>query len=163
MRLPLEQGETQCWYLVPGDLYQSKLNKGWSIAIHCSLVFMSVHWDRRNYVTKMILLAVPAAISSQTKVRSKSAVQSILCVAPHCPRGSPVPYKSEKNQFHCRAGCPNALNESAVVILRVICIKQTTLEQYFCLVLLKMICLQHTPLEIFLSRSIAVLLSRICL
>ena len=27
-------------------------------------------------------------------------MQSIFCVAPHCPRGSHGPYKSEENQFH---------------------------------------------------------------
>ena len=47
----------------------------------------------------MLLLAVPEAVSSHTKVRSRSAVQSILCVAPRYPRGSLVPYKSEDNHF----------------------------------------------------------------
>ena len=48
----------------------------------------------------MLLLAVPEAVSSHKITRSRSAVQSILYVAPRCPRGSLVPYKSEKNQFH---------------------------------------------------------------
>ena len=47
-----------------------------------------------------LLLTVPEAVLSDTKVRSRSAVQSILFVAPPCPRGSLVPYKSEENQFH---------------------------------------------------------------
>ena len=48
----------------------------------------------------MLLLAVPEAVSSHTKIRSRSAVQSIFCVAPRCPRGKLVPYKSEENLFH---------------------------------------------------------------
>ena len=32
--------------------------------------------------------------------KSRSARQSILCVAPGCPRGSIVPYKNKENQFH---------------------------------------------------------------
>ena len=48
----------------------------------------------------MLLLAVPEAVSSHTKTRSRSAVQSTFCVAPRCPKGSLVPYKSEANQFH---------------------------------------------------------------
>ena len=43
---------------------------------------------------------VPEAISTQNKGRSRSAVQSILFVAPRCPRGSLVPYKSKENQIH---------------------------------------------------------------
>ena len=55
--------------------------------------------------TSMLLLTVPEAVSSHTKARSRSAVQSInfeqdLSLAPRCPRGSLVPYKSEENQFH---------------------------------------------------------------
>ena len=48
----------------------------------------------------MLLLAVPDAVSSHKKTSSKSALQSIFCVIPHCPRGSLIPYKSEENQFH---------------------------------------------------------------
>ena len=48
----------------------------------------------------MLLLAVLEAVSSHTKTRRRSAVQSILCVAPRCCRGSLVPYKTEKIQFH---------------------------------------------------------------
>ena len=47
----------------------------------------------------MLLLAVPEAVLSHTKTRSRSAVQSILSLAPRCPRGSLVPYKSEEHQF----------------------------------------------------------------
>ena len=48
----------------------------------------------------MLLLAVLEAVSSHTKTRSRSAVQSIFCITPCCPRGNLVPYKSEENQFH---------------------------------------------------------------
>ena len=51
-------------------------------------------------ILSVLLLAVPEAVSSHTKMRSRSAVQSIFCVGPRCPRGSLVPYKSEENQFH---------------------------------------------------------------
>ena len=44
-------------------------------------------------------LLFPEAVSSNIKVRSKSAVPSILCVAPCCPRGSLIPYKSEEHHF----------------------------------------------------------------
>ena len=47
-----------------------------------------------------LLLAVPEAVLSHTKTRSRSAVQPIFCVAPCCTRGSLVPYKSDENQFH---------------------------------------------------------------
>ena len=50
--------------------------------------------------TSVLLIAVPEAVLSHTKARSRSDVQSILCVASRCPRGSLVPYKSEENQFH---------------------------------------------------------------
>ena len=48
----------------------------------------------------ILLLTLLEAVLSHTKTRSRSAVQSTFCVAPHCPTGSLVPYKSEKNQFH---------------------------------------------------------------
>ena len=79
--------------------------------------------------TSVVLLTVLEAVLSHTKARSRSTVQSInfeqnLCLAPHCPRGSLVPYdnneqisfnslpapccprgslvpyKNEENQFH---------------------------------------------------------------
>ena len=50
----------------------------------------------------VLLLAVPEAASSHTKMRSRSAVQSIPSLAPRCPRGSLVPYQSEEHQF-CKA------------------------------------------------------------
>ena len=43
-----------------------------------------------------LVLAVPEAVSSHTKTRSISAVQSIPSLAPRCLRGSLVPYKSER-------------------------------------------------------------------
>ena len=64
----------------------------------------------------MLLVTVPEAVSSHTKARSRSAVQSInfeqnLCVAPRCPIGSLVPYNSKEqisfNSFyapHCPRG-----------------------------------------------------------
>ena len=48
----------------------------------------------------LLLLAIPKAVLSHTKARSRSPVQSILCDATRCPRGSLVPYKSKENQFH---------------------------------------------------------------
>ena len=50
-------------------------------------------------ISFVLLLAVPEAVSLNTKPRSRSAVQSILSLAPRCPRGSLVPYKSEEHQF----------------------------------------------------------------
>ena len=50
-------------------------------------------------IFSVLLIAVPEAVSSHTKVRSRSAVQSILSLAPRCPRGSLVPYKIEERQF----------------------------------------------------------------
>ena len=47
----------------------------------------------------VLLLAVPEVVSSLTKTRSKSAVQSIPSLSPRCPRGSLVPYQSEEHQF----------------------------------------------------------------
>ena len=46
-----------------------------------------------------MLLAVPEAALSHNECRSRSAVQSILCVAPRCPRRSLVPFKSDEHQF----------------------------------------------------------------
>ena len=53
-------------------------------------------------VFSVLLLAVPEAVSSHIKARSRSAVQSILRLAPCCPIGSLVPYKSDEHQF-CEA------------------------------------------------------------
>ena len=46
------------------------------------------------------ILAVPEAVLSHIRVRSRSVVQFIPCVAPCCSRGSLVPYKSKEHQFH---------------------------------------------------------------
>ena len=46
------------------------------------------------------LLAVPEAVLSHTTARSRPALQSILYVAPRCPRGSLVPYQNEE-QISC--------------------------------------------------------------
>ena len=54
------------------------------------------------------LLTVLEVVSSHTK-RSISAVQSILILAPRCPRGSLVPHKSEEYQF-----CHGLLTERTV-------------------------------------------------
>ena len=51
----------------------------------------SVDMDRRNYIAKMVLLTVSEAVLSQNEKRSRSDVQSILCVAPLCYRGSVIP------------------------------------------------------------------------
>ena len=45
-------------------------------------------------IFSVLLLPVLEAVLSYTKTRSRSAVQSILNLAPCCPRGSLVPYKS---------------------------------------------------------------------
>ena len=47
----------------------------------------------------VLLLAVPEAVLSHNKTRSRSAVQSFPSLAPCCPRGSLVPYQSEEHQF----------------------------------------------------------------
>ena len=47
----------------------------------------------------VLLLPVTEVVSSHTETRSRSAVQSILSLAPRCLRGSLVPYKSEEHQF----------------------------------------------------------------
>ena len=47
----------------------------------------------------ILLLAVPEAVLSHIKVRSRSALLSNLCVAPCCPRGSLIPYKSEEHHI----------------------------------------------------------------
>ena len=52
-----------------------------------------------NCLFSVLLLAVPEAVSSHTKTRSRSAVQSIPSLAPRCPRGSLVTYQSEEHQF----------------------------------------------------------------
>ena len=52
-----------------------------------------------EFIFPLFLLAVPEAVLSNTKTRSRSAVRSILCLAPCCPRGSLGPYKSEEHQF----------------------------------------------------------------
>ena len=67
--------------------------------------------DQLCSLSSVLLLAVPEAVSSHTKARSRSAVQSILCVAPRCPRGSLVPYKSEEHQF-----CGALLTERTVLL-----------------------------------------------
>ena len=57
--------------------------------------------ENGHFITfPMLLLAVQEAVSTHTKTRSRSAVQSIFSVAPCCPRGNLVPYKIEENQFH---------------------------------------------------------------
>ena len=48
----------------------------------------------------ILLLTVSEAVLFHTKMRSRSAVQSLFCVAPCCLRGSLVSYKSQENQFH---------------------------------------------------------------
>ena len=92
--------------------------------------------DQLCSLSSVLLLSVPEAVSSNNEGRSRSAVQSILCVAPLCPeavsshikakslsavqsnlyvaplcpRGSLVPYKSEEHQF-----CEALLKERTVL------------------------------------------------
>ena len=68
-----------------------------------------------------MLLAVPEAVSSHKKVRSKSAVESILSLDPRCPRGSLVPYKSAEHQFW-----------GALLTERTVCAGWDTLPGRFC-------------------------------
>ena len=60
-------------------------------------------------IFSVLLLAVPEAVSSHAKTRSRSAVQSILSLAPRYTRGSLVPYQSEEHQF-----CGDLLTERTV-------------------------------------------------
>ena len=95
---------------------------------------------RSTIFTVILLLAVPEAIFSHTEsrirsagqniifefpavleavlsqLRSRSAVQSILCVVPRCPRRSLLPYKSKEkicgallSERTVRAGCRSVL------------------------------------------------------
>ena len=51
---------------------------------------------------------------SHTQTRSRSAVQSILSLAPRCPRGSLVPYESDEHKF-----CGALLTERTVWELKI--------------------------------------------
>ena len=93
------------------SLWDSKeLDWEWTVQLICSSFFVfdkPASWTARSKTKNIhsipfprLLLAVPEAVSSHTKTRSRSAVQSIFCVATCCPRGSLVPYKSEETQFH---------------------------------------------------------------
>ena len=89
-RLPLwQRGETQkmnCTaYLCSSFLYGTRLPLGQQAELSC--------------LVSVLLLVVPEAVSSHTKTRSRSAVQSIPGLAPRCPRGSLVPYKSEEHRL----------------------------------------------------------------
>ena len=52
--------------------------------------------DQLFILSSVFLLNVQEAVLSHNEERSKSSVQSNFCAAPHCPRGSFVPYKSEE-------------------------------------------------------------------
>ena len=71
--------------------------------------------DQLRSSFSVLLFAVPEAVSSHSKVRSRSAVQFILCVAPRCPRGSLFPYKS-KEQISCAVHslCCSLLSQTLV-------------------------------------------------
>ena len=64
----------------------------------------------------VLLLPVTEAVLSHTETRSRSAVQSILSLAPRCLRGSLVPYKSEEHPF-----CGARLTERTVCGMLVTC------------------------------------------
>ena len=58
-------------------------------------LLLALVWDKTasgtvRSNTEVLLLAVTEAVLSHTKVRSRSAVQSILSLAPRCPRGNPL-------------------------------------------------------------------------
>ena len=80
----------------------------------------------KKCILSVLLLAVPeGSLVPYKKTRSRSAVQSILSLAPHCPWGGFAPYKSEEHQF-CGAlltertvcgmlsSCPNPTSASAL-------------------------------------------------
>ena len=104
-RLPLEQHE-ESWSwsasrccTVQDCLWDSKEHKeSWSLFAPCFSMERNCLWDSEGN-TEVLLLAVREAVSSHTKVRSRSNVQSILSFAPRCPRSSLIPDKSEEHQF----------------------------------------------------------------
>ena len=60
--------------------------------------------NRHSISFPLLLLGVPEAVLSYTKTWNRSHVQSIFCVAPCCPIGSLIPYKSAENQFLASLG-----------------------------------------------------------
>ena len=75
---------------VPGDLHSDGLDKGLSTkpySILCSTCFFFRFPGTGGHIYPLssnVLLNVPEAVSCHNEVRSRSAVQSILCVAPRC-------------------------------------------------------------------------------
>ena len=68
--------------------------------------------DQLCSLSSVLLLAVPEAVSSHTKARSRSPVHFIPCVAPRCPRGSLVPYESEEQiSFAVHSLCCSSLSQ----------------------------------------------------
>ena len=98
-----------CFWLLYGTRLPP-VQRGARLRMDCTADLLLVFvWDKtagsklkniHSIPFPMLLLTVPEAVLSHTKTRSRSAVQSIFCVAPWCPRGRLVPYKSEENQFH---------------------------------------------------------------
>ena len=94
----------------------------------------SILGNGMNCIFSVLLLAVQEVVSSHTKkkTRSRSAVQSILSLAPCCPRGSLVPYKSEEHQF-----CGALLTERTVcgMVLLTLIVVQYHSQQFSFLII----------------------------
>ena len=79
--------------------------------LHSLSLLLILVWDKtasgsvRSNIAELsclisvLLLSVPEAVLSHTKMRSRSAVQSIPTLAPRCPIGNLVPYQREEHQF----------------------------------------------------------------
>ena len=84
----------QAW----GHLVPAKLGPGGTDSPHFCMG-QDCLWDSEEQngmecIFSVLLLAVPEAVLSHTKTRSRSAVQFILSLAPRCPRGSLVPFNT---------------------------------------------------------------------
>ena len=110
IRAPVPSEPRTGWNLFSSFLYGTRLPLGQRGATQKmdfkADLFLVFVWDKTDSGTarsnigkgmecifSVFLLAAPEAVSSHSKTRSRSAVRSILSLAPHCPRGSLVPYK----------------------------------------------------------------------
>ena len=74
------------------------------VAPRCSQMQSSPIFQNEEQISCVVhslycFLLFPETFLSRTKVRSRSVVQSILCIAPCCSRSSVVPYKSKEHHF----------------------------------------------------------------
>ena len=92
------------WYLLPVPDCQKDPQFSVTLLLAVPEAVLSHTESRSRLVVQSIkieLLIVPEAVLYHIELRrSRSAVQSILCVAPWRPRGSLVPYKN-KDQISC--------------------------------------------------------------